>query len=267
MGVLLPSAPASPYPYTPTWAVLERTRQELETLGRTALPPPIGDIKVDLDWPGHPLVAVLGNSQGQCHLRKRENEAGHPQESRLSSLFPRAQTQPPSFFHLLRNKVHSLETNLIPEWPHCLLQKRIGSSGVHSHGQGDSVENLLTSPPLPPGGYPSDTGTSLLCSRFTVASSSHCSFPSVQGNRQLQPNSRAPPLPQSPAISPPAIAKTKFRRPLEGLHTEEPTAFLLDRMEESGFTTVSKVQGSQLRPREMAGPAQGPEGVSDKSNS
>lgn len=66
-GIPLPYH-SSPYPHTPSWAVLERTRQELETLGRAALPAPIGDIKVDLDRPGHPLVAVLGDSQGQCHL-------------------------------------------------------------------------------------------------------------------------------------------------------------------------------------------------------
>lgn len=72
MGALHPSAPASaPHiPTPPPWAVLEHTRQELETLSRTALPPPIGDIKVDLHWPGHPLVAVLGDSQGQRHLGK-----------------------------------------------------------------------------------------------------------------------------------------------------------------------------------------------------
>lgn len=55
-------------PSPPLQAVLERTRQELETLGRTAFPPPIGDIKVDLDWPGYPLVAVLRDGQSQCHL-------------------------------------------------------------------------------------------------------------------------------------------------------------------------------------------------------
>lgn len=57
-----------PHPLPLLQAVLERTRQELETLGRTAFPPPIGDIKVDLDWPGHPLVAVLRDGQSQCHL-------------------------------------------------------------------------------------------------------------------------------------------------------------------------------------------------------
>lgn len=43
-------------------------------MGRTALPPSIGDVEVDLDWPGYPLVAVLGDSQSQCHLVKTEDE-------------------------------------------------------------------------------------------------------------------------------------------------------------------------------------------------
>lgn len=64
----LSSSHRGPHHLPPPQAVLERTRQELETLGGTALPPPIGDIKVDLDWPGHPLVAVLRDGQSQCHL-------------------------------------------------------------------------------------------------------------------------------------------------------------------------------------------------------
>ena len=62
--------PAAPSPHIPTRGVSGRTRQELETLGRTALPPPIGDIKVDLDWPGHSLIAVFRDGQGQGHLGK-----------------------------------------------------------------------------------------------------------------------------------------------------------------------------------------------------
>lgn len=55
---------------SPTWAVPERTGQELEALCRAALPSPIGDVEVDLDWPGHPLVAVLWDGQGQGQLWK-----------------------------------------------------------------------------------------------------------------------------------------------------------------------------------------------------
>lgn len=43
-------------------------------MGRTALPPPVGDVEVDLDWPGYPLVAVLRDSQSQCHLVRTEEK-------------------------------------------------------------------------------------------------------------------------------------------------------------------------------------------------
>lgn len=58
-------------------------------MGRTALPPPVGDVKVDLDWPGYPLVAVLRDGQSQCHLVKTEDETlGSPSENRGSDTSP-----------------------------------------------------------------------------------------------------------------------------------------------------------------------------------
>lgn len=189
----------SPILYAPSWTVLKLTRQKLEALGRAALPPSIGDVKVNLDWPGYPLVAVLRDSQGQRHLGRRRG-TGSLLGSGTSFFKPPPFLLPPS--PSAQEPSSSLKKN--PLQPSgqaffdavCMARREWGGSGGHNPGTELRYSRLL----LLPTPQEVSPGTSLLCTLFTVASSSHCSFPSVQETRALSPTPGSSPPTSCPRL-------------------------------------------------------------------
>lgn len=194
-GIPLPCHSSS-YPHTRPQDVLERTRQELETLGRAALPAPIGDIKVDLDRPGHPFVAVLRDSQGQRHLEKAEDEAASPQEPRFSPILPKTRTPPPGFFHLLRSKVFCLEKNLLRLARMYPLEKNrsVLKSFPMVKGHSWDFSAFFPTPPRPT----QEVGTPVTFVPHCSATDSQWPPPPIavfhlcRRNRLFQPSSRVP---------------------------------------------------------------------------
>ena len=101
-------------------------------------------------------------------------------------------------------------------------------------GKGHSCEFPDLSHHPPRVGALGDTGTSLLCNRFTVASSSHCSFPSVQEEQRAPAQFQGPcPLP-SPLPLPLLLESGPHSEgPYKAWLTGEPIACLLNWMEEA----------------------------------
>lgn len=157
--------------------------------------------------------------------------------------------------------------NLLPEWPGCLLQKRIGSFWSPFPWSRDTAENSQTCPiPAPRVGalvtlVPHCSATGSLWPPPPTAA-----FHLYRRDRELQPNLMvtAPCPAPSPLLLEPRPDSEGFYK---AWFTEKPTACLLSPMEEAGFRAVPKVQSSKWRQREMVGPAQGPVGVSDRMNS